>query len=402
MKTREVLAAIGLLGIASCDGSSPTTQTAINAASGTGSSAAPISISAVVNSTRFVTREHMLAAGEMQISGEPFAEAMGRDLSNYYRNIVPTDLYLDLSLQRFWIDLPGFSTAVESYEYSKQPMNNLGFESSAGTSLVYGPLVNPDGASGADATALMAALVQHFSVGSNAQGRFIFPQDTYPENNRSGNVNPNGFGVASNNPLGWPGIWPTTHVFADFDPAIDPSGTQELACALTSDDGTVGESDPTLSSNYECDASTLHLRDRASQINSIITPGADGFSGWKYGLWVLNYLQVMHDSIETAINTVAPADLPNVGTPGNMIVGDATISPGAYLGSSDIEGFQAQMFIEEMDNRAEDWLSNLTTADGTTLTGFASIEDALAYNDSSPLRWFPSQIAVSESDDGRR
>ena len=48
-------------------------------------------------------------------------------------------------------DLPGFSTAVESYEYSKQPMNNVSFESGAGPSLAYGAVMNPSGATGATA-----------------------------------------------------------------------------------------------------------------------------------------------------------------------------------------------------------------------------------------------------------
>ncbi|HVO32173.1 MAG TPA: hypothetical protein VMV18_15630, partial [bacterium] len=34
------------------------------------------SLSLTIDDTRFVTREHFLAGGEMQISGEPFAEAM--------------------------------------------------------------------------------------------------------------------------------------------------------------------------------------------------------------------------------------------------------------------------------------------------------------------------------------
>ena len=80
--------------------------------------ATPPTITATVQSTRFVTREHLLAAGEMQISGEPFAEAMGRDLANYSRDHLPTDIYFDTAPTSGgpWIDLPGFSTAVESYE----------------------------------------------------------------------------------------------------------------------------------------------------------------------------------------------------------------------------------------------------------------------------------------------
>jgi hypothetical protein len=317
-----------------------------------------VTITATVTSTRFVTREHMLAAGEMQISGEPLAEAMGRTLANYSRDRVPTDLYFDPDIVLSWTDLAGFSTAVESYEYSKQPMNMLAFESGAGTSLAYGPLVTD-----------LGTQIQHYAAGSNVLGRFV--------------TSPSG-----TNPLGWPGIWPTNHVFASFDPTIDPTGEVALACAITSDDDPDGMTGtPVINGDYECDATTLHLRDRAAQIDATITPGADGFSGWKYGLWVLNYLQVMHDANEAPIDAVPAGELATVGTPGS----------GTYLGSSDIEGFQAQLFIAMMDNRAEDWLGHLSTSDGTTLSGFANVQTALAYSYASPLRWFPGEIAVTES-----
>ena len=251
-------------------------------------------LTAAVGSTRFVTREHFLAAAEMQISGEPFAEAMGRDLGDYSRDHLPTDIYFDTSpaSNGDWIDLPGFSTGVESYEYSKQPMNGVGFELGAGTSLVYAPLVDHDGRTGAPARALLAAKVQHFGAGSNALGRFVFPAGTYPAANaRGGNANPLGKGDPATNPLGWPGLWPTTHVFRSFDPTVNPSGTIDLGCAITSDDDP-GATGALGSADYECDATTLHLPNRATQIESIISPGTDGFSAWKYGLWVLNYLQV--------------------------------------------------------------------------------------------------------------
>ena len=371
---------------------------------GSGSSVAPAVVTATVNSTRFVTREHMLAAGEMQISGEPFAEAMGRNLSDYSRDHLPTDVYFDTSPNAAgpWIDLPGFSTGVESYEYSKQPMNNLEFEAGAGTSLQFGLLVNPTQVTGASALALMAAQVQHFASGSHALGRFVFPAGTFPVNNPSGTTNPTGAGSGAENPIGWPGIWPTNHVFTSFDPTINPTGDIALGCAISSDDDP-GASGALGCADYECDATTLHLANRAAQITSTISPGADGFSGWKYGLWVLNYLQVMHDSTEAAVSTVNASDLANVGSAGNQIVGmDATgapTAPGTFLGSSDIEGFQAQMFILAMDNRAMDWLRSLTTTDGVTLTGFASTLAATQYSYSSPLQWFPGVVNVTETAD---
>ncbi len=363
-----------------------------------------VSITATVNSTRFVTREHMLAAGEMQISGEPLAEAMGRDLGAYSRDLIPPDIYFARDISEIFVDLPGFSTAVESYEYSKQPMNDLAFEAGAGTSLVHAPLVDTDGAIGTAATAHLVALVQHFAAGSNAAGKWVFPAGTFPANNAFGDVNPSGIGSPSDNPIGWPGIWPTAHVFASFDPTIDPTSAVDLRCTIASDDNPSESGGILISADYECSAATLHLRDRLSQIDPTITPGADGFSGWKYGLWVLNYLQIMHDSANAAVATVPDGELASVGTPGNLIVGDDgsgnATAPGTYLGSSDIEGFQAQMFILEVDARADDWLANLTTDDGATLSGFASLPAALAYDYASPLRWFPGRIAVTETDDG--
>jgi hypothetical protein len=362
-----------------------------------------IVITMTVGSTRFVTREHMLAAGEMQISGEPLAEAMGRDLGAYSRDFVPADVYQDATLGRLWVDLAGFSSGIESYEYSKQPMNNLAFESGAGTALAYGPVLNPTNATGAPALALLAEAVQHFGAGSHASGLYVFPPGTFPMNNPGGASNPTGAGLGVNNPLGWPGIWPTNHVFASFDPALAATSSLEIECSISSDDNPVGVGGSVLCADYECDATTLHLPDRAAQVDSTITPGADGFSAWKYGLWVINYLQIMHDTNEAAIATVADADLPAVGTPGNSVVGfDDTGAPGApgtYLGSSNVEGFQAQMFLLEADNRAEDWLSRLTTTNGTTLSGFPTRAAALAYDYAAPLRWFPGRIAVTETSD---
>ncbi|HEY1548028.1 MAG TPA: hypothetical protein VGG28_09410 [Kofleriaceae bacterium] len=325
-------------------------------------------ITATVNSTRFVVREHMLAAGEMQISGEPLAQAMGRDLGNYSRAHLPTDLYFDTSPWSAgpWIDLPGFSTAVESYEYSKQPMNFLGFESAAGTSLEFGPLIAPH----ADQT--LQQLILHFATGSNALGRFVF----------------------ATQPMGWPGIWPTLHLFASFDPASQPTGNVSGTCSISSDDDP-GSTGALTCADYECDATSLHLTNRAAQADFTITPGADGFATWKYGLWSINYLQSMHDANETAVTSVDPAQLASVGSAGNSVVADGGVA-GTYLGSSDIEGFQAQLFLLMADNRAADWLANLTTTDGVTLSGFASTLDALSYAYDSPLRYF-ANASVTEA-----
>ena len=347
--------------------------------------------------TTFVTRDHFMAAFEMQLSGEPFAESMGRDLRGYSRDFscqactCDPSLYHDPALNGGVAggtaardDLPGFSSAVESYEYSKQPMNNIAFESGAGTALAFGPVVNPVGATGADALRGLRDWVQHLATGSNAVGRFVHSEAT------------------PDNPLGWPGLWPTLQPYASWDPSIHATNAS-TGCSISSDDdpgatGSLGCND------YECDYTTLHLPNRAAQLKSMtIDPGSSGWAGWKEALWTLNYLQVMHDSTEAAVSSVPDSQLALVGTAGNAVVGaDGTGVPtatGTFLGSSDIEGFQAGNFLEILDNQGAQWLAQLTTTDGATLGGFASLGDALAYSPASPLRWFPGSIAVTESDD---
>jgi hypothetical protein len=335
--------------------------------------------------TRFVTEDVFLAALEMQLSGEPLAQAMGRNLAGYERSLLPTDQYSpDGSLDTV-TDVAGFSIAVESYEYSKQPMNNVALESGAGTSLMFAPLVNPTGSRGAKAVALLEQRIEKYALATHAWGRFA--------------VAPGTWRGASPNPLAYPGLWPTAHVFASFDPSIAPTSSVSLDCAIPSDEGsgddTVGD--------YECDPTTLHLPDREKQVEFRVTTGADGFSAWKYALWIINYLQVMHDTSGNLVSSVPEAELPLVGTPDNSVTGvDASgkaTFPGTYAGSSDLEGFQAALFIDEVDNRAADWLLHFTTTDGSTLSGFSSLSDALSYREDSPLRWFPESIRVTEGAD---
>ena len=344
--------------------------------------------------TTFTTRDHFLGSVEMQLSGEPFAEAMGRQLAGFSRDFVclattcSPSIYYDPALnggvaggKNGRIDLSGFSAAVESYEYSKQPMNNIAFESGAGTSLAFGPVLNPDGKTGADALGTLRAWVQKIAVEANTGARI----DTT---------------VGPNNPLGWPGFWPTLQPFSSWNPAIKATSAA-TGCTISSDDDP-GAQGALQCDDYECDYTTLHLPDRAAQVNSTITPGASGFAGWKQALWVLNYLQVMHDSNEAPVTTVPADQLALVGTAGNTVIGNdgsGPTAPGTYLGSSNIEGFQAGNFLQILDNQAQDWLARLTTTDGMNLGGFASIADALRYSDQVPLRWFPGAVKVTETPD---
>jgi len=355
--------------------------------------------------TRFVTREHMMASIEMQQSGEPLAEAMGRDLAGFDRFMLPPDLYADPGddAGASVIDLVGFSTAVESYEYSKMPMNTLAFESTAGTSLAHAPLVNPGGVTGEAALRLLRERVQRHAIASHA--------GVPPAPGGDAGAGPSGFVTVPApednelNRLGFGGFWPTVHPFVSFDPTCAPSRGATRSCSLEGGYGaSAGAS--ILVGDYECGYSTLHLttsRNDSLSIERAISPGASGWAAWKYALWVINYLQILHDTDGAVIESVPEAELADVGRPGNTVrgtlQGGGQGAAGTWLGSNDIEGFQGAFMIESVDAQAHQWATALTTADGATLGGFATLRDALAYDYESPARWFPARIDYDEERD---
>ena len=152
----------------------------------------------------------------------------------------------------------------------------------------------------------------------------------------------------------------------------------------------------------------LNLPNREGQVTKILAPDAMGYATWKQGLWSINYWGTLHDVAGNGITNVAAADIPEVGQLGNSVVGqypDPTDptgqalvdgSPGVYLGDIVIEGFQGQTMIDEMDNKAKLLAGTLLTSDGKTFSGFATTLDALNYDYTSPLRWWPAQTLVTE------
>jgi hypothetical protein len=406
------------MGVGACHGASHATKSTNSQSSQSGEvpQTVQLTVAAVDVDTRFVTRDHFMAAVEMQLSGEPLASLMvwvpfapqGRNLALYSRDHIPPNLYFTddpiinppntppTNLTGV-VDLPGFSSGVESYEYSKQPMNNINLESGAGTSLLFGPLVNPEGKTGAAALAAEREWVQALGIASNGITRFVHAETVAP-------ILPGGSPewASGKNPLGWPGIWPTLQPFSSWDPAIGnatPSVAEE--CSISSDDDP-GASGAVKCDDYECDYTQLNLPNRDAQVTKTIDPGSTGWAAWKASLWVLNYLQVMHDSQENPITTVPDVELALVGTPGNTVLGNDgpgnPALPGTFLGSSDIEGFQAGMFVNMEDNQTEQWLMQLATKDGTTWSGFPSLMAALDYSTSSPLQWFPGSVGVAEDE----
>jgi hypothetical protein len=360
----------------------------------------PTGLTAKVNNRRFLTADHMLASIEMQLSGEPFAELLGRDLGGYDRFSSTPDVYLDPETGKPAQDLLGFATAVESYEYSKQAMNNVSFEAGAGLSLQFGPLLNPSSVEGDSAYGLLGPRLQYFARASRASGAKIgkdFVVDPPPAND-------------PNNAYGWPGFWPVYAEFRSFDPSIKPSVGADKQCSLA---GAIDEPTPPGTTmlyvgDYECDATTLNLPDREAQVDKVIEVDALGLSAWKQTLWAINYWGSFHDVDQHPIIKVAGSSLAQVGTPVNTVIGQwpDPLDPsgmslvfgkdGTYFGDVSLEGWQGLVMIEEIDNKSELMLKGLTTTDGAKVTGVASYKEAIDYDYTSPVRWWPSAIAVTE------
>jgi hypothetical protein len=353
--------------------------------------------------THFYVADAMRAAVEMQLSGEPFAQLLGYNLRGFNRTSPLTDQYLNPATGIVTTDPLGYALAVESYEYSKQPMNNLSFESGAGLSLMFGPVLNPSQLTLDSGFNLLVNRFQLFATESASGGALgsnliVSPAPT---------TNPFNY-------YGWPGLWPVFASFTDFDPTITPAPGAVSDCTFGGQAGAFGYGGPVtlpksiFVENYECDYNSLNLPNRASQVDETLSPAALGYVTWKQGMWSINYWGTLHDTAGNGITQVATSDLPEVGQPGNTVIGEfpdpndptgRTMDAGAsgvYLGDIPMEGWQGLTMMEEIDNKSALLLDSLLSADGVTLQGVPSTLAADQYAYDSPLLFFPAAAAVIE------
>ena len=164
----------------------------------------------------------------MQISGEPFASGFaGRNLGDYDRNYIPPNQYI-LNIGSDdpipIMDLFGFGTAVESYEYSKYYMNMEIQETTAGVSLADGPIVATlPGATSLDRLrARMQDLLDTRALTLGGYATLPAPVDN------------------TSNYLGFPGQWPIFLPFKDWDPTLDPSLAVVQSCTYQGGYGGLG------------------------------------------------------------------------------------------------------------------------------------------------------------------
>ena len=341
-----------------------------------------VPVGSKVTSSRVDVQSLMFAAGEMQTSGEPFAQHFaGRNLAFYDRLYLPPDQYLVASGedQKPLTDLFGFSTAVESYEYSKYHMNIVLEQSGAGISLAAGPLV----AARSEATPLLRLREREYelmtSAGTDVAGYAILPA---PANNPK-------------NLLGFGGLFPVFAPFKSFAPDMQPNTTVVHSCA--SGGGYSGIPNGSLTPEYECEYNSLRLTDVGAQTEQVLVPGVLGLTTWKAALWAIDFTSRIHDALGNPVASVADADLAKVGGLNNTVIGTSppAAAIGTYIGSNPLEGMWGLTMLTSLDNLAEWLLTSLTTSDGATLGGFATRQGAIAYDYDSPLRWFPAAMSVA-------
>jgi hypothetical protein len=345
-------------------------------------------VHAEFQSTRVDTMQLMFAAGEMQTSGEPFVQNFaGRDLAYYSRWYLPVDQYLvpehkDNTLFVAVTDVFGFSSAVESYEYSKFHMNMVANQSGAGVSLANGPLIARR--SGATTRDKLRARVEQLVVAAGTVASGYATLDAGAGN--------------SLNDLGFAGLWPSLAPFRSFDPTMTPDPTITHSCTSSTGYGGVQFFGDSPVNVYECAYNSLHLSDRSGQIEPVIGPGILGYTTWKEAIWGVDFTGRLHDFRANAVTAVAPEDMASVGVLGNTVqaVQPPGAAPGVFIGSTPLEGMWGLLMVDEIDNAGAWLLSSLATGDGATLTGFASTMDAIAYDYGSPLLWFPTAVAVTE------
>ena len=346
----------------------------------------------------FVTRDHFMAALEMQLSGEPFAEAMGRDLGGYSRDFSCQSCTCDPTS----ITTPRSTAASPAARWRAIDLPRV---------LVGGRVVR----------VLEAADEQHRvrvrrrdvarlrtraqrerrdrrgraagspRVGAAPRGRAATPSSRFVHSGRD-----------ARQPARLAGALADAAALRVVGPAIKATNAS-TGCSISSDDDP-GASGSLNCNDYECDYTTLHLPNRAAQMNDDDRPRVVGLGRVEGG----------------ALGAQLPAGHARLdrGRGQQRARGAARARRHARQHrrrrrrhrrrharrgrSSDratSRGSRPATSSRSSTTRRQQWLTQLTTTDGATLGGFASLSDALAYSHASPLRWFPASIAVTESDD---
>lgn len=288
----------------------------------------------IVNTTKFITRDQMLLANEINESGEPFAEALGYNLDN----LDPMVLNLPDSI--------AYTLGIENYEYSRYQLGTIVSRSGMGLHMMWGPVIKE-----------MAAMFDTASFDGTYTGGM---KNHYNEDDML-MKNIMHFGMLSNH-MAPANPWPQFAEFMDGDPHLPQ---------------------PVDTANFTTDFASLRW-DR-SKMNKTLNPGAMGQTLMKQYLWAQDMLGSFHDSTEAEVvpGTASPdsAGSPNFDPDNNV-----------FYGGDGLDGFIGQVLTAEAINKVK-FLVTTLAYNGTGL----GMVDPATYDPANGIQYFPHKVSVTES-----
>jgi len=281
----------------------------------------------------FITQDQMLLANEINESGEPFAEALGYDLDD----LDPMALNLPDSIS--------YTLGIENYEYSRYQLGTVISRSGIGLHMMWAPMIMQ-----------MAAMEPDEFDGMYTGGT---PNGYKEDDELMKNIMHFAMLANSMAPMN---PWPQ---FAEFQ-----TGNPHLPQAVASD--------------FQMDFSTLRW-DR-NLMDKTFNLGAMGQTLMKQYLWAQDMLGGFHDGDDNSVipdgtNSPDSTDNPHF-DPNNNI----------YYGGNNADGFIGQVLTAEAINKTLFVINNLAY-DGSAL----GMVDPATYDPANGIKYFPHQIAVTES-----
>ncbi len=287
----------------------------------------------ITNTDKYITRDQMLLANEINESGEPFAEALGYDLDG---------------LDPFVLNSPdsiAYTLGIENYEYSRYQLGTVISRSGIGLHMMWGPVImqkaamEPDGFDGSFTGGIPNGFKEDDELIKNMMHFGMLANQMPPAN-----------------------PWPQ---FAEFI-----SGDPHLPQAIDPD-------------NFMHDFATL--RWNRNLMDKTLNPGTLGQTLMKQYLWAQDMLSAFHDSLDEGIEpngTITPDSANGHFDPYNNV----------FFGGDNLDGFIGQVLTAEAINKIK-FVLNTLAYDGTTL----GMVDPATYDPANGIKYFPAKIAITEA-----
>ncbi len=288
----------------------------------------------ITNTIKYITKDQMLLANEINESGEPFAEALGYNLDDLDPMVLNQP------------DSVAYTFGIENYEYSRYQLGTVISRSGIGLHMMWAPIIMQK-------AAIEPAGFDGSFTGGTANG--------YNEDDELVKNMMHFAMLANGMPPQHP--WPQ---FAEFR-----SGNPHLPRKIDAQ-------------NYKHDFATLRW-DRG-QMDKTLNLAAMGQTLMKQYLWAQDMLGTFHDSLENEVvpnGTVSP-DFPDSSAfdPNNNV----------FYGGDNLDGFIGQILTAEAINKVKFTIMNLAF-NGTSL----GMVDPATYNPANGILYFPHAIKVTES-----